>query len=74
LRNGLAWDCRSAQVLRLEQHRKHAFQLPIEMDLVASKTFEPVWIYSFTKRLCPDQRPVFEFSPTILIPEQYVAL
>jgi hypothetical protein len=58
----------ATQVLQLEQHREHALQLPIEVDLVASKTFEPVRIYSFAKRLCADQRPVFEFSPTILIP------
>ena len=54
LRNGSAWVCRSTQVLQLELHREHALQLPIEMDLVASKTFEPVRIYSFAKCLCAD--------------------
>ena len=45
------------------------------IDAVArmKKAFEPVRIYGFAKRLCPDQPPVFEFSTTILIPEQYVA-
>ena len=70
LPNGSAWVGGATEVLQFEQHRKHALELAIEMNLIASKTFEPVRVDRFTKRLCSDQRPVFEFSPTLLIPRQ----
>jgi hypothetical protein len=32
------------QVLQLQRHREHAFQLPVEMDLVAGKPIESLGI------------------------------
>ena len=41
----------TTQFLQLEQHREHAFELSVEMNLVAGKAFEPVGIDGFAKCL-----------------------
>ena len=37
----------ATQFLKLEQHREHAFELSIEMNLVAGKTVKPIGIDGF---------------------------
>jgi hypothetical protein len=49
----------ATQLLKLAQHRQHAFEFSIEMDLVAGEAFEPVRVDGFAKCLLTDQRPVF---------------
>jgi hypothetical protein len=40
--------------LQLKQHREHSLELPVEMNLVAAKTFKPVRIDGFAKCLSAD--------------------
>jgi hypothetical protein len=48
-----------ATLLKLEQHRQHAFELSVEMDFVAGETIESVRIDGLAECLRADQRPVF---------------
>jgi hypothetical protein len=41
----------TTQFLQFEQHREHAFELSVEMNLVAGEAFEPVGIDGFAKCL-----------------------
>jgi len=41
----------ATQFLQLEQHCEHAFELSVEMNLIAGKAFEPVRIDGFAKCL-----------------------
>lgn len=50
------------QLLQFDEHREHALELAVEMNLVAGKPFEPVRIDGFAKCLSPDQRPMIQFS------------
>jgi len=49
----------ATQLLKLEQHRQHAFELSVEMDFIAGETIESVRIDGLAECLCTDQRPVF---------------
>jgi hypothetical protein len=46
--------CGAPQLLQLEQHREHAFELSVEMNLVAGEAFEPVGIDGFAICLSAD--------------------
>jgi hypothetical protein len=46
----------------------------LEMDLVASKTFEPVRIDRLAKCLGADQRPMIKFSAPPFVPGRDLAL
>src|SRR5262249_27661544 len=64
----------ATQLLELEQHREHTFELSIEMDLVTGEAFEPIRIDCFAKCLLPDQRPIVEFLAPLLVPGQDLIL
>jgi hypothetical protein len=43
--SGRIW--RAPKLLKFEQHRQHAFELPVEVGFVAGEPFEPIEIYGF---------------------------
>jgi hypothetical protein len=58
----------ATQFLKLEQHREHAFELSIEMNLVAGKAFESVGIDGFAKGLSAKQWAIVQLLTALLVP------
>jgi hypothetical protein len=52
----------ATQFLQLEQHREHAVELSVEMNLVAGKTFEPTEIDSCAGRRAVATSPELRFG------------
>jgi hypothetical protein len=57
----------ATQLSQLEQHREHAFQFSVEMNLVAGEAFEPVGIDGFAKGLSAKQWAIVQLLPSLTI-------
>ena len=58
------------QVFQPQQHGQHAFELAVEMDLVAAKPLQLVRVESLTECLFADQGPVRQFLLAVLEPRK----
>ena len=53
------------QLLELEQHRQHAFELSVKMNLVTGEAFEPIRVNGFATCLLSDHRPIVDCTQTL---------
>src|SRR5881227_3820662 len=74
LRNGLRLFPALLQFFEPQQHREHAFELAVEMHLVASKPFQFVGIESLSEGLLSNKRSHGEFLSSPLKPRQHFSL
>ena len=62
------WVRCATQFLQLEQHREHAFELSVEMNLVPGKALEPIGIDGFTECLSANEGTILQLLSTLLVP------
>ena len=70
LRNGSVFGRAATQVLKSDQHGKGAFELTVEMHLVARQPHQLVGVEGLAESLVANKRPVREFRPADVVPGQ----
>jgi hypothetical protein len=70
--NGSAHDRPLTEFLEAHQHGQHPFKLAVEVNLVAAKPLQLVWVERLTERLLADEWPVPQFLLAHLEPRQHL--